>query len=73
MKNQNIQFKAVALRWKNTGLLLACLAVVFISAPNLASARDEVPFNGVVSGSVVSQSVTQCQPSTHVLNFGHAN
>jgi hypothetical protein len=73
MKNRNIQFKAVALRCKNTGLLLASLAAVFITAVNLASAGDMVPFNGVVSGFVDSQSGTECEPSTHVINFGHAN
>jgi hypothetical protein len=73
MKNRNIQFKPTALRCKNTGLFLACLAAVFISAPNLASARDQVPFNGVVSGYVDSQSGTECEPSIHVINFGHAN
>jgi len=73
MKNRNIQFKAVALRCNSAGLLLAVLAAVFISAPNLASAREQVPFNGVVSGYVESQSGTQCEPSTHVINFGHAN
>ena len=73
MKNRNIQFKALALRCKNTGLLFAYLAAVFISAPNPASARDEVPFNGTVSGFVESQSGTECEPSTHVINFGNAN
>jgi len=73
MKNGNLQFKSTALRCKNTGLLLACLAAVFISASNPASARDEVPFNGVVSGYVDSQSGTECEPSIHVINFGHAN
>jgi hypothetical protein len=70
MKNRNIQFKAVALRCKNTGLLLACLAAVFISAPNLASARDEVPFNGVVSGYVESQSGTQYEHETAEITGG---
>src|ERR1043166_5584913 len=42
VKNRKIQFKATAPRCRNAGLLLACLAAVFISAPNLASARDEV-------------------------------
>ena len=73
MKNRNIQFKATALRCKNTGFLLVCLAAVFISAPNPASALDMVPFNGTVSGFVESQSGTECEPSVHVINFGHAN
>jgi hypothetical protein len=73
MKNRNTRFTATALCCKNTGLLLACLAAVFISAPNPAPASDQVPFNGVVSGYVDSQSGTECEPSTHVINFGHAN
>ena len=73
MKNRSIQFNAIALRYKNMGLLLASLAAVLISATNPASARDDVPFNGTVSGFVESQSGTECEPSTHVINFGHAN
>src|SRR5206468_10363152 len=73
MKSRNIQFKATALRCKNTGLLLACFAAVFISAPTPAAARDMVPFNGTVSGYVESQSGTECEPSLHVVNFGNAN
>jgi hypothetical protein len=74
MKNRNIQFKATALRCRNTGLLLACLAAVFISAPNPASARDQVPFNGIVSGYVLSQSCTDCcDPFLQVFNSGNAN
>ena len=71
MKNRNMQFKPT------TGvlipLLLACSAAVFISAPTPATARDMVPFNGTVSGYVESQSGTECEPSIHVINFGHAN
>src|SRR5947207_14220567 len=52
--------------------LLACFAAVFF-ATTPALARDEVPFNGTVSGYVDSQSGTECEPSTHVINFGHAN
>jgi len=44
-------------------LLLACFAAVFISAPTPALARDEVPFNGTVSGYVDSQSGTECEPA----------
>src|SRR5262249_20285587 len=73
MKTRNIQFKAIALRCKNTGLYLASLAAVFMLASNSASAHDEVPFNGTVSGYVQSQSGTECEPSTHVINFGNAN
>jgi len=71
MKNRNIQFKPSA------GLLiplfLGCFAAVFILAPTPAAARDMVPFNGTVSGYVESQSGTECEPSAHVINFGHAN
>jgi hypothetical protein len=71
MKHRIIQFKPTA------GLLitlfLACFAAVFMSAPTPAAARDMVPFNGTVSGYVDSQSGTECEPSTHVINFGHAN
>jgi hypothetical protein len=71
MKNRNIQFKPTA--GVLIPLLLACFAAVFISAPTPAAARDMVPFNGTVSGYVDSQSGTECEPSTHVINFGHAN
>jgi hypothetical protein len=74
MKNRNIQFKAAALRCRNTGLLLACLAAVFISAPTPARAGEMVPFNGIVSGYVLSQSCTDCcDPSLQVFNSGNAN
>ena len=71
MKNRNIQFKPAATVLMP--LLLACFAAVFISAPTPAAGRDMVPFNGTVSGYVDSQSGTECEPSTHVINFGHAN
>jgi hypothetical protein len=62
MKNRNIQFKATTLRYKKTGLLLACLAAVFISAPNPASARDQVPFNATLSGYVeTSEFLPPCR------------
>jgi len=74
MKNRNIQFKPTALHYKNTGLLLACLAAVFISGPNSASARDLVPFNGTVSGYVETQEpIDQCTVHIRVVNFGNAN
>jgi hypothetical protein len=74
MKNRNIQFKPTAQRCKNTGFLLACLAAVFISAPNPTSARDQVPFDGTVSGYVETQEpVSECIVHTHVVNFGNAN
>ena len=73
MNNRNIQFKAVALRCKNTGVLLACLAAVFTSTPKLASARDQVPFNGTLSGCVETQEpVDQCTIHTHAVLFGNA-
>ena len=53
--------------------LLACFAALLILAPTPAAARDMVPFNGTVSGYVDSQSGTECEPSVHVINFGHAN
>ncbi len=71
MKNRNIQFKPTA--GVLIPLLLACFAAVLISAPTPAAARDMVPFNGTVSGYVESQSGTECEPSAHVINFGHAN
>jgi hypothetical protein len=73
MKNRNIQFKATALRCKNTGLLLACLAAGFISATNPASARDQVPFRGTLSGYVESSEfLDQCTIYGHAIVFGHA-
>ena len=52
MKNRNIQFKPT------TGLLipllLACFAAVFASAAAPAIAGDTVPFNGIVSGTIIS-------------------
>jgi hypothetical protein len=71
MKNRNIQFKSTA--GVLIPLLLACFAAVFISAPTSVAAGEMVPFNGTVSGYVDSQSGTECEPSTHVINFGHAN
>ena len=71
MKNRNIQFKPTAVVL--VPLLLASFAAVFISAPTPAAARDLVPFNGTVSGFVDSQTGTECEPSIHVVNFGHAN
>src|SRR5438552_17225048 len=71
MKNRNIQFKPTA--GVLIPLLLACFAAVFIWPPTLATASDMVPFNGTVSGYVDSQSGTECEPSTHVINFGHAH
>src|SRR5438445_12046733 len=47
---------------------------LFISAPAPALARDQVPFNGTVSGYVETQEpVDQCTVHIHVVNFGNAN
>jgi hypothetical protein len=54
MKNRNIQFKPTAAFCKNTGLLVACLAAVCISVPNLASGAAPEPCNGTVQ--LTSQS-----------------
>jgi len=71
MKNKNIQFKAT------TGVLIPLLVVclgIFISAVTPASARDQVPFNGTVSGYVETQEpVDECTVHTHVINSGNAN
>ena len=48
MKNRNIQFKPTTVFCKNTGLLVACLAAVFISAPNLASGAAPERCDGTV-------------------------
>jgi hypothetical protein len=71
MKNRNIQVKPT--RGLLIPLLLTCLAAVFISAPNPASARDQVPFNGTLSGCVETQEpVDQCTIHAHAALFGNA-
>ncbi len=71
MKNRNIQFKPTA--GLLIPLLLACFAAVFISTSNPASAGDQVPFNGTLSGCVDTQEpVDQCTIHTHALLFGNA-
>ena len=71
MKNRNIQFKPTA--GLLIPLLLACFAAVFISAPNSALARDQVPFNGIVSGFVeTSEFLPPCTIHAHASNFGNA-
>jgi hypothetical protein len=73
MKDRNIQFKATALRCKNTGLLLACIAAVFISATTPAAASEMVPFNGTVSGNIISTtSLDECHLLIDVVNGGNA-
>ena len=71
MKNRNIQFKPTA--GVLIPLLLACLAAVFISAPNPASARDQVPFHGTLSGYVeTSEFLPPCTIHGHAIVFGNA-
>jgi hypothetical protein len=71
MKNRNIQFKTTPTFL--IPLLLTCLAVL-IPATTPALARDEVPFNGTVSGYVETQEpVDNCTVHAHVINFGNAN
>jgi len=73
MKNQNIQFKAAALRCKIARLFLAFLAAAFISAPNPTSAGDQVPFNGTLAGCVETQEpIDQCTIHAHAALFGDA-
>ena len=72
MKNRNIQFKPTA--GVLIPLLLACFAAVFISAPNSGSQPATWCRSTALSrGTVDSQSGTECEPSIHVINFGHAN
>jgi hypothetical protein len=73
MKNRNIQFKPTASRYKKMGLLLACLAAVFISATNPASARDQLPFHANLSGYVeTSEFLPPCTIHGHAIIFGNA-
>jgi hypothetical protein len=71
MKNRNIQFKPPA--GLLIPLLLICVAAVFISAPNPASARDQVPFNATLSGYVeTSEFLPPCTIHGHAIVFGNA-
>ena len=71
MKNQNIQFKPTA--GVLMPLLLACFAAVFISAPNPASAGNQLPFNATLSGYVeTSEFLPPCTIHAHASNFGNA-
>ncbi|PYK47339.1 MAG: hypothetical protein DME20_12330 [Verrucomicrobia bacterium] len=83
MKNRNIQFTATALRCKSSRLsavagfliplFLACFAAVFISATTPASARDQVPFNGIVSGTIISTvPLDECHVLSEAVNGGNA-
>ena len=71
MKNQNIQFKPTA--GVLMPLLLACFAAVFISAPNPASAGNQLPFNATLSGYVeTSEFLPPCTIHGHAIVFGNA-
>jgi hypothetical protein len=71
MKNRNIQFKTTARLL--IPLFLACFAAVFTSATTSVSARDQVPFNGIVSGTIIStMPVDECHVLIEVVNGGHA-
>jgi hypothetical protein len=71
MKNRNIQFKPTL--GLLIPLLLGCFAAVFISAPNPASAGDQVPFHATLSGYVETQEpVDQCTIHGRSIVFGNA-
>jgi hypothetical protein len=56
-----------------TRLLLACFATVLISATTPVSARDPVPFNGVVSGTIISTvPLDECHVVSEAVNGGNA-
>jgi hypothetical protein len=56
-----------------TPLLLTCVAAVFISATTPAVASDMVPFNGTVSGTVISITpVDECHVLANAVNGGIA-
>ena len=82
MENRNIQFNPTALRCKTIGLLLACLAAVFIALPTPAVANgqdDDEPFNGTVSGTIPADigpplpGTDGCVFSFTVPNSGNSN
>jgi hypothetical protein len=71
MKNRNIKSKRTA---RPLILLLVACPAIFISAGTFASARDQVPFNGTVSGYVETQEpVDECTAHAHVINSGYAS
>src|SRR4030095_1763878 len=71
VKNRNIQFKPTA--GVLIPLLLACLAAVFISASNSASAGEQVAVLGTLAGCVETQEpVDQCTIHAHAALFGNA-
>ncbi len=54
-------------------ILLACFAAVFISATPPAAASDMVPFNGTVSGNIISTTpVDECHVLSDAVNGGIA-
>ncbi len=54
-------------------LLLSGFAAVFISAPTPAAADTQVPFNGIVSGNIISTTpLDECHLLIEVVNGGHA-
>ena len=71
MKNRNIQFTAAAGRL--IPLLVTCFAAVFISATTPVSATDMVPFNGTVSGNIISTTpLDECHLLSEAVNGGNA-
>ena len=73
MKNRYIQFKPTVAFL--IPLLVACFAAVSISAPTPESDRNQVRFNGIVTGhTTCPQSCTDCcDPTVLVFNSGGAN
>ena len=56
-----------------TALLLACFGAVFISVPTPAAADTQVPFNGIVSGNIISTTpLDECHLLIDVVNGGNA-
>jgi len=54
-------------------ILLACFAALFIPATTPASARDLVPFNGIVSGTIISTvPLDECHVVSEAVNGGNA-
>src|SRR5437899_9881220 len=70
MKNRNIQFTTARLL---IPVFLACLAAVFTTATTPVSARDQVPFNGIVSGTIISSvPLNECHVLIEAVNGGNA-
>ena len=69
-KNRNIQFTTARLL---IPVFLACLAAVFTTATTPVSARDQVPFNGIVSGTIISSvPLNECHVLIEAVNGGNA-